>query len=204
MLRTHGGSCPARSHHSACRILRRVFLCNQLLYSWKDLQRRFSIAGFAGKYERYIVDLCYEYLKRNERIFLFAMCEKEGDLRACENIYSQIEEKYHENVVIQQYIDIEQAIQLFADAKKVYATRFHAMILGTYFNKPTVAISYNEKIQKTIETYKISCDLLHLDELDGFIYSEENRNEEVSDCEWLKEEAKKQWDALTEYEMKKV
>ena len=71
----------------------------------------------------------------------------------CDNIRKMIDEKYKEYVKVVNYESIDETINLLSSANKIYATRFHALMMALYFKKNVIPIIYNEKGINAIKSY---------------------------------------------------
>ena len=84
---------------------------------------------------------------------MLSLCEQEGDILACQRIYEMLNQQDKRFIEMINYNSIDRTIELLASAKKIYATRFHALMMALYFHKNVVPIIYNEKGINAIESY---------------------------------------------------
>ena len=79
-----------------------------------------------------------------------SFCKYEGDLEAICQIKRILPQDC--NVDYFSYEDnIEEALDIIANSEYIIATRFHAMILGWLYNKPTLPIAYSEKMTNVMK-----------------------------------------------------
>ncbi len=128
-----------------------------IVVSLIDIESRDKLSKYSNEYENFILKLCTTFIKEGEKITLVPMCEVEGDLKISRKIEKKLNEMYPYSTSIAEYTNVEEILRVFASAKKIIATRFHAMILGLFFEKPTIVISYNEKIDRALLSYKAEC-----------------------------------------------
>ncbi|ARW22628.1 polysaccharide pyruvyl transferase family protein [Levilactobacillus brevis] len=104
--------------------------------------------------EKYIA-LLLEHIRSSigagKRCVLMSFCEIEGDMEFINNVLLPvIPEELRKSVFTYTYNNIEDALDLFKGAKRVFASRFHAMILGWRYSKPTFVYSYSAKTTNVI------------------------------------------------------
>lgn len=102
-------------------------------------------------YERFLLKSIIELSNEGLEIVLMSFSEQQGDLLAAKRIIKELPEKYKSNVEIFNHNDIEKSLAVVSSAKAIIATRFHAMILGWIFQKPTYVISYSSKTGNVIK-----------------------------------------------------
>ena len=118
-----------------------------------NVEHRQELATHKEIYEKGIADICLYHIHRNEKVFLLSLCEQEGDILACQRIYEMLNQQDKRFIEMINYNSIDRTIELLASAKKIYATRFHALMMALYFHKNVVPIIYNEKGINAIESY---------------------------------------------------
>ncbi|MDB7100870.1 polysaccharide pyruvyl transferase family protein [Enterococcus mundtii] len=118
------------------------------LYNRKDFLKQ-----EAENYENWLVGLCAYFSRLQKKIVLMGFCENEKDSETIRRINSLIDEPTRANVTTHVHKELNESLQYLYNAELIIATRFHAMILGWLFQKPTFVISYSRKIVDTIETW---------------------------------------------------
>lgn len=116
-----------------------------------DLETRSELKKFQNDYEKIFITICQHHIDNNEKIFLLSFCKKEGD----NNVYDRIIKKISkpEMVKIVEYTDIYSICNIIKNCQKIYATRFHAIMMGLYYNKNIVPFIYNSKSLNALKTY---------------------------------------------------
>ena len=99
------------------------------------------------KYFNYICNLARHYSNNGEKVVLMSFCEPAGDLNYISKILATI---HSNNITAYNHNDVEKSLQMIAKAKKIIATRYHAMILAWIFEKDVYVISYNKKTTNVI------------------------------------------------------
>lgn len=109
-----------------------------------------KLVSYIEFYKKTLIEIIEYYIQRKQRVVLMSFCENQGDYRFCEELYELVDK--HELVSTYNYDTIDNALQIIANAKKVIATRFHAMILAMVFRKPCLVLSYSQKTTNVIQT----------------------------------------------------
>ncbi len=121
----------------------------------------------AKNYEILIKDLICFYQKKNFKIKLFSFCKFEGDEKAINRIYDQLEDK---NNVSKYFYDgnIDEALDVFSRSKVIIGTRFHANILGLIMNKVIIPIIYNDKTENLLYDINFKGIVYDINKLDNY------------------------------------
>lgn len=102
------------------------------------------------QYENYLSETIIDLIDKGKTITLMSFCEKEGDTKAAKRIFNYVPEKYRKSIIIYTHNSIETSLNLISKSEAIIATRFHAMILGWVFKKPTYALCYSNKMNNVI------------------------------------------------------
>lgn len=116
-----------------------------------DLQNRKELSNYKLQYEKCIAKICNYYIGTGKEIVFLNFCEKEGDREAYESVIQLVDNPARVKLV--DYIDIDSINEVIKSCSKIYATRFHAIMMGIYYNKKIVPFVYNEKTENALETY---------------------------------------------------
>lgn len=101
-------------------------------------------------YEDGLAAICLEFARRGYGIDLVPFCINEGDMLAAQRIMKRCQDQGETNIWISPYTgDISATLNEIAEAEYIIATRFHAMVLGWVYGKPTYPIVYSRK-QETV------------------------------------------------------
>lgn len=115
-----------------------------------DLSKRKNLQEYCECYERNLIDICNYYNTKGKSVALVEFCEKEGDV----NVYSRMLEKMQgKNVSIISYDSINTILSVIKGCDKIFATRFHAIMMGIYFKKNIVPIIYDQKSTNALHAY---------------------------------------------------
>ena len=141
---------------------------NTVLISVVNCDNKANKASFTSTYEKSIADICHDALNKGLKPVLVSFCRNEGDEIAAERICGYLPDDVKPKIGKYYYLgNIDEALDLFAKAQYVIATRFHAMILAMIFETPFFAISYDEKIINVLRDMNIDsyCDMGGLEKL---------------------------------------
>lgn len=105
-------------------------------------------------YLHIVLNLIKDTVLNGRKVYLVSMCDAEGDYSFIQrNILPSVPAQQRRNVEVVRYDNLESMITLFQNANHVFASRFHAMILGWKFRKPTLVYAYSKKTIEHIETF---------------------------------------------------
>lgn len=117
-----------------------------------DLASRPELEKYTERYDEMIVRIAHRHLRQGRKVRLLSFCSAEGDVVACERILNSIDSGLRLNVEIISYGgDIDHFLAYIRSASVLYATRFHATILGTIFGVPTLPIIYSDKTEHVLD-----------------------------------------------------
>lgn len=115
-------------------------------FSIIDLRRRNFDQQCKVNYIDGISRIIRRLIADNRRVVLFSFCKNEGDLDSCNHIKSLFNAEEQEFIRIVSYDgDIDSFINEFRAVEMLYATRFHALVLGLLFQIKTIPIIYSDK-----------------------------------------------------------
>lgn len=137
-----------------------------IIISVIDLKNRIGLSEKADEYEDVIANIAIKHAKRGDSVALVAFCEFEGDLDACIRVKNKC--KNFSNIEILRYDDLSICGKL-SRADKIYATRFHSIILALYYGIICVPFLYSEKSLNALNSYCKSFkafDIMNLSEYD--------------------------------------
>ena len=115
-----------------------------------DFSQHASLGSLTRAYEQGIKAICEHWIAANKPIKLLGFCEAEGDGAVMERIVSacscpdKIQRVMYKG-------DVDRFLTEINSCEVIYATRFHAMILGWTLNKNVVPVIYSEKQTHVIE-----------------------------------------------------
>lgn len=107
--------------------------------------------------------VCY-FSNKKDKVVLVSFCEREGDEIAINKLMSEISPNGYISVC-NYNSNIDEILNLFANASYVIASRFHSLILSVIFNKPVFPISYNCKTENYLYDLNFEGKYAKLDDL---------------------------------------
>lgn len=164
--------------------------------------RRKGLERSEGEYFQRLKDIVIESVKAGERVKLISFCEDEGDELAIDKLLSMIPNEYGRNISKYFYKgDINEALRVIKGAKRVIATRFHAMILGFVFKKPVFPICYNEKMENVLKDLDFKGNYVYIDKVSKLTYDRVIENESLDEKTLLEAASggEKQFQGLDEF-----
>jgi len=111
------------------------------------------------------------------------------DLETCQNfekILKEIDPNTKTNV--QKAMSIDRTIEAFSELEYLIAMRYHACLLGLKYGTKTLALSYDEKVEKIAHRFEIPCSFLNANENISSLINEmqqinsEKIKEKTKDC----------------------
>lgn len=122
-----------------------------VVFSIIDLSNRRELAEYKESYESTIKKLIKAHINNKDNVVLLSLCKKEGDYDACVRLKNDFIDE--ELVEILEYTSVEEIVNLISGCKKIYATRFHAVMIGLIYKKNIVPIIYDEKTENALKSY---------------------------------------------------
>lgn len=139
-------------------------------FSVIDLPTRANLAQYTEQYEPFILHHINKSLAEGQRVRLFSFCEYEHDANACDRLLSRIDSTQSSSVEIVRYDgDIDRFLALFQDVDMLFASRFHAAILGILYRIPTIPVVYSDKTINVLNDIKYKGDIVDIRDM-GDIY----------------------------------
>ncbi|HPF83764.1 MAG TPA: polysaccharide pyruvyl transferase family protein, partial [Bacilli bacterium] len=122
---------------------------NRIVISMIDLNNYKNLKKYVNEYDNLLINIIKKYQKDYE-IYLMGFCKNEGDLNVINRIYNRLED----NTNIKCYLydgNLNEALNIISESKIVFATRFHANILGLLFNLTIIPIIYSNKTKELLK-----------------------------------------------------
>lgn len=130
-------------------ISKRSSSSNYVLISVINPSNRFD-EETSKRYFDYLVSIVNHYISNDILVVLMSFCKNEGDLSFAQKVAQKLHNK---NVKVYNHQDINDSLRIIQNAKRIIATRYHAMILGWLYQIPTLAICYDTKMSNVIENF---------------------------------------------------
>ena len=116
------------------------------------------------EYMKFLKNNIENYIKEGKKVYLFSFCSREKDDIAINTLMSYIDIKYHKSIKVINYNgNLKKFLDIFGSMEYLLCTRFHAMILGAYFNQKIYVCSYSDKLTNVIDDYKLDCQCIKID-----------------------------------------
>lgn len=140
---------------------------NYIVISVIDPSIRSQLRKYANLYFDRISYIVKTYIKSGYHVVLSSFCQFERDEHAINKILNLIPKKFQKEISTHFYkANIVQTLKLFSQARAIVATRFHAMILGFLFKKPTFPIIYSDKMLTILHDMEFKGICWKINELD--------------------------------------
>lgn len=150
---------------------------------------RTELKGLDNNYFENIRSIIKYYTSKGNKIYLVSFCEAEGDMEAIDKIKIGISE----NIDIVNYdgSNLSYVLNLFNNCGIVYATRFHAMILGWVNNKKVFPIVYSDKMINVINDCGFKGSFCDIRNENYYINFPIGDNQKLENVKILKEDSEK-------------
>lgn len=123
--------------------------------SWRPELKEFSIL-----YEVMLEKLICRLINQNYKVTLMSFCENEKDEVVIKRLLDRVQNSKLDSYFYRD--NLEGALKVIKSSSGIIATRFHAMILGWVFNKPTVPIAYSQKMINILDDIKYKDSFINL------------------------------------------
>ena len=154
-------------------------------------------------YEKKMVSLISAFYREGYESCLVSFCALQGDGKTAERIMQACLLNGVTNVTHCEYTgDIQPVIDTLSESAFVIATRFHAMILGWLFDKPTFPVIYDQKQTNVIRDFNFTnghCNLTEFINIDVDTVVNSLKNYKPFDIEQYRRDAQKQFAALDKF-----
>lgn len=109
-----------------------------------------QLKAHAAAYERGIKEICDSCTAQKKRVKLLCFCKDEGDAEVAERLAQSCRNSELISTVVYDG-RVDEFLSELNSCETIYATRFHAMILGWAMQKSVVPIIYSEKQTHVLE-----------------------------------------------------
>lgn len=147
-----------------------------------------QLRSWKGLSQKYITKLA-ESIARNfsdKELFIYSF-QDALDLELCKNFEAQLKlANPNIKTKLLNNLTIDETIQSFSNLDYLIGMRYHACLLALKYGIPTLALSYDEKVEKIAKRFSLPCSFLNEDEnIEEMIQSMKN-----VDSKAIKEKAK--------------
>ncbi len=171
--------------------------------SWQGRPQLTQLGRYKDIYEEKLVEICTAFYQSGYSICLASFCTPQRDVAAAQRIMQQCLDRGITDIKIAEYQgNISSITDEIARSKYVIATRFHAMILGLLFGKPTYPIIYDKKQKTVIRDLAFEgeyCTISGIENVSAASVVSGLENYKPFDCQDCKIEAEKQFLALDKF-----
>lgn len=120
---------------------------NRIGISLINIKIRKALENFDQTYTQYIQQIIADAIKNKKTVSLFSYCKAEGDLDECIKIKKLFDTNDQQFINIISYNgNIDEFLKIHNNIDLLYATRYHATILGLLHQIPTIPLIYSNKI----------------------------------------------------------
>lgn len=104
-------------------------------------------------YYRFILEIAKYFCERKTKVVFVGFCKNQGDDVAIENIVKNIRPEFHKQIEIINYPqnNMFYILGVFKDAEAVFASRYHAGIIGMLYGRKTYFLSYSDKMVNVLK-----------------------------------------------------
>lgn len=128
-----------------------------------DLSSRDALKLEADNYVAFLSELTQRLLAEDKSVYLYSFCKAEGDETTIDRILAKVQ---HPNLKAVKYDgDIDKFLQFFGSMEAIYATRFHAMILGFVYNRIVIPIVYSKKMIQVLDDIKFTGSIIPIENI---------------------------------------
>lgn len=162
-----------------------------------------ALSAAKEAYEKKMVSLISAFYREGYESCLVSFCAPQGDGQTAERIMQACLMNGVTNVSHCEYTgDIQPVMNTLSESAFFVATRFHAMILGWLFDRPTFPVIYDQKQTNVIRDFNFTngyCDLTEFINLDADMVVNSLKNYKPFEIEQYKRDAQKQFTALDRF-----
>ena len=132
-------------------------------FSLIDLSSRVLLREHTEQYEEFILYHIGKALAEGKRVRLLSFCTYEGDKLACERIVAKLDNGVQERVEVVAYEgDIDAFLESLREVNLLYASRFHAAVLGVAMQIPTIPVIYSDKTLNVLRDLNYKGDIVDI------------------------------------------
>ncbi len=168
-------------------------------FSLIDLPSRVLLREHTEQYEEFILYHIGKALAEGKRVRLLSFCTYEGDKLACERIVAKLDNGVQERVEVVAYEgDIDAFLESLREVNLLYASRFHAAVLGVAMQIPTIPVVYSDKTLNVLRDLEYQGDIVDIRAIGDITKKLTTQIMERSVIEGLNSSAKNHFRAIDE------
>lgn len=132
-------------------------------FSLINITSRALLSEYAEAYEEFTLHHIGRAIAEGKRVRLLSFCTFEKDKQECERIVAKLDEEARKQVEIVAYEgDIESFLNSMREVDLLYASRFHAAILGIAMQIPTIPVVYSDKTLNVLRDLEYNGDIVDI------------------------------------------
>lgn len=117
-----------------------------------SVEERTDLKQDAETYAQSHIKICEAFSERGYRINLVSLCEPQGDLKTCRQIYDGLSLDAKNCTEIKRYYgNLDEIIESMGRSEIIFAGRFHSMIIGWILGRNTIPVIYSDKMKNVIQ-----------------------------------------------------
>ena len=175
----------------------------QIFVSLIDLETKDEgqnkLSMYETSYMKYMEHIVRDYAEHGYRVILSSFCKHEGDEKAIDKIKSLLGDEFGDQVSELKYngTNSKELLYAIAESEVIFASRFHAVILGLAAGRSVFPIVYSDKTVHVLKDMRFQgsyADIRELRENEPHIVLNENTT--VDSVEVLKVSAQQHFEKL--------
>lgn len=153
----------------------KIIKSKKVVISVIDLSFRKELSKYTKVYEQKVKDIVEYLIGNGYEVTLMSFCEFEGDEDVILRILNLVDDNFKSKVFVYRYDGhIKEALSVISDCEIVFATRFHAMILGLLFGKTVIPIVYSNKTLNVMKDINFNGDYIKIENIEKLVISDLN------------------------------
>ncbi|MDN3954783.1 polysaccharide pyruvyl transferase family protein [Sporolactobacillus laevolacticus] len=163
-----------------------------------DLSKHKNLEKYKDNYLNKLKEMCDYYTTNELRVTLFSFCKNQGDEVAVHELLEKLKQETKKKVKVVYYTDdLEHVLSELNKTDMVFATRFHAMILGFIFGKKVFPIIYSKKMTNVLEDLNFKGEYIHVKDINQLDVENINLDDnQVSNLRQVAQQAARQFEKL--------
>lgn len=130
-----------------------------------NLEIRDNLKEYTNNYNEFIRRSIVRFVKKKYKIFIFPFSDFEGDLIAANEILKKIPSRYHRNITIIGFDNIDSYLDVYCSMEYMICSRFHSMILSMLSGQKIYNVIYSDKQSNVINDNSLFNDYLRIEEI---------------------------------------
>ena len=168
-------------------------------FSLIDLPSRAQLCEYADSYEEFVLHHIGKSIAEGKQVRLLSFCTFEGDKVACERMVAKLDSEAQKQIEVVAYEgDIESFLNSLREVDLLYASRFHAAILGLAMQIPTIPVVYSDKTLNVLRDLEYKGDIVDIRSIGDISQKLTTQVMEQEAIKTLQKEAQNHFNAVDE------